>query len=118
MIFEVGSSGVGSAGMGGWVSVLAAEKLLECRPLKVDVQGRSLVVLRHRGLVHAFENVCPHRGAPLDQGDVENDCLVCPLHGWPFELKTGRMPNTSHRLTKYEAREQDDFLQVFVPDEP
>ena len=39
--------------------------------------------------VHCLNDVCPHRGAPLSQGWVQevqgHDCVVCPYHGWAFD---------------------------------
>jgi ferredoxin-nitrite reductase len=37
-----------------------------------------------------MDNTCSHSGGPLGEGTVEDNCLVCPLHGWTFECKTGR----------------------------
>lgn len=37
-----------------------------------------------------FSTVCPHRGGPLDDAPVEDGCVVCPWHGYRFDLRTGR----------------------------
>jgi phenylpropionate dioxygenase-like ring-hydroxylating dioxygenase large terminal subunit len=37
------------------------------------------------GDVIALEDQCPHRGAALSLGKLENDCLRCPYHGWAFD---------------------------------
>ena len=37
----------------------------------------------------AIENQCPHQGGPLCDGIVSGATVVCPLHGWRFDLETG-----------------------------
>jgi nitrite reductase/ring-hydroxylating ferredoxin subunit len=39
----------------------------------------------------AIENACNHAGAPLCEGHREHDRVVCPLHGYVFELRTGKL---------------------------
>jgi phenylpropionate dioxygenase-like ring-hydroxylating dioxygenase large terminal subunit len=36
------------------------------------------------GTLHAFGDQCPHRGTALSLGVIEDDCLVCPYHGWSY----------------------------------
>lgn len=36
------------------------------------------------GELHAFRDLCPHRGTALSLGQVEDGCLVCPYHGWAY----------------------------------
>ena len=48
------------------------------------------------GAFHAIDDACPHRGGPLGAGYVEGHEVYCPLHGWPFDVRTGAcrtMPN-------------------------
>ena len=40
---------------------------------------------------YAIDNICPHAGAPLDEGWVNNKTVTCPWHAWCFSLETGRM---------------------------
>jgi phenylpropionate dioxygenase-like ring-hydroxylating dioxygenase large terminal subunit len=36
------------------------------------------------GDLRAFRDLCLHRGTALSLGRVEDDCLVCPYHGWEY----------------------------------
>ena len=39
----------------------------------------------------AIEDACNHAGASLSEGDRSGGCVVCPMHGYLFELSTGRL---------------------------
>jgi len=55
------------------------------------VGTRSIAIFRTRcGALHAVENKCPHRGGPLSDGIVVSDQIVCPLHAWRFNLRSGQ----------------------------
>jgi len=55
-----------------------------------DVQGNQVAVFRLRnGRVHAVSAVCPHRGGPIADGQIDNSVVLCPLHLNAFELATG-----------------------------
>jgi nitrite reductase (NADH) small subunit len=41
------------------------------------------------GEVFATQAVCPHRGGPLADGLVGAGTVICPLHSWKFDLKSG-----------------------------
>jgi nitrite reductase/ring-hydroxylating ferredoxin subunit len=43
------------------------------------------------GKVYAIEDACNHAGAPLSEGWTEGDCVICPMHGYVFELRTGKL---------------------------
>jgi phenylpropionate dioxygenase-like ring-hydroxylating dioxygenase large terminal subunit len=43
-----------------------------------------LVLWRAADRVHAWQDLCVHRGAKLSLGTVRNDCLICPYHGWAY----------------------------------
>jgi nitrite reductase/ring-hydroxylating ferredoxin subunit len=47
-------------------------------------------------------------------GFIEDDCVVCPAHGWMFELKTGKLKAGSSRLTTYPVIIEDDHIFVKV----
>jgi len=55
-----------------------------------EVDGEMVAVFRLRdGSVRALSAVCPHRGGPLADGQIDNKVLVCPLHLNAFDIHTG-----------------------------
>lgn len=55
-----------------------------------DVHGRQVAVFRLRdGQLHAVSAVCPHRGGPLADGQVDGKIVLCPLHSNAFRLSDG-----------------------------
>jgi phenylpropionate dioxygenase-like ring-hydroxylating dioxygenase large terminal subunit len=57
-------------------------------PKHVRVLGDDYVLWRASadGAIGAAIDECPHRSARLSQGWVENGDLVCPYHGWAFDV--------------------------------
>jgi len=39
----------------------------------------------------AIEDACNHAGASLSEGDRLGDCVACPMHGYVFDIATGRL---------------------------
>jgi phenylpropionate dioxygenase-like ring-hydroxylating dioxygenase large terminal subunit len=77
-----------------WHPVLA-ERALGRRPRVVDLAGRSIVLFRSSDGVAALRDSCPHRGARLSDGGVEEGRLVCPYHAWSYDsMGAGRAPGT------------------------
>ena len=72
------------------VPVAAWNELVEERPIASRVLDVDLVVVRVGDTAHVLHSRCAHRGANLAGGTVEGGCLVCPDHGWDFELSTGQ----------------------------
>ena len=55
--------------------------------VRVDILGDSYLVLRdRRGVLRALSNVCRHHAAQLLEGSGCVEKLVCPYHGWTYEL--------------------------------
>jgi NAD(P)H-dependent nitrite reductase small subunit len=63
--------------------------------------------------VYAVSNVCPHQHTHLiHEGYIEKDNVVCPVHGWMFNLQTGKMPKGNRGLDCYEVEIKDDDVYV------
>ena len=84
--------------------------LKEGQARRVEVGGQTIAVFKHRGELLAIQDTCPHRGGPLGKGEVdEHGCVRCPLHGWPFDLRTGKMRgNKNIDVDTFEAGVNDD----------
>ena len=74
-----------------WVTVIKLEELPAGRPVTVRVNERDLALAAcgQGGTPHALDNRCPHRGGQLGDGTIRGDDIVCPLHGYDYDLHTG-----------------------------
>ena len=62
------------------------------RGLCVRVGGLEIGLFRVDGEIHAIENLCPHAGNSLSEGRLDGAIVVCPAHGWDFDVRTGFKP--------------------------
>jgi nitrite reductase (NADH) small subunit len=51
--------------------------------------SKTICVANVNGTFSAMDNVCLHRGGPLGQGMIEGGKVICPWHGWAWDVKTG-----------------------------
>jgi len=72
-----------------WQPVALAEELSGPRPLKpVKLMGQHFVLFRDEsGQLGLLDRDCPHRGADLAFGRLEDGGVRCPFHGWLFDAK-------------------------------
>jgi nitrite reductase/ring-hydroxylating ferredoxin subunit len=60
------------------------------RGKSVEVDGVPLAVFNTGGgQYHALEGSCPHEGGPLGDGVLLGGSVVCPWHGFDFDVRTG-----------------------------
>ena len=59
----------------------------------VEAAGRTLAVFNVDGRFYAVDNICPHRGGPLGEGDLDGTIVQCPWHGWRWDVTTGANVN-------------------------
>jgi nitrite reductase/ring-hydroxylating ferredoxin subunit len=75
----------------GFVKVGRIDEFPEGKLVQVQVAGEDVVATNIGGTIYAMTNPCTHRGAPLDQGDLEGKIVTCPWHGGTFDITTGRI---------------------------
>src|SRR5947207_5772826 len=110
-----------------WIPVLLSEELPEAdgTPKKIVVLGEQLLAFRDsRGVVGVIDQYCPHRGANLWLGRVEECGIRCVYHGWKFDTE-GRWVDipTSYpdlnakdliRIKSYPVREWGDMIWAYM----
>ena len=96
---------------------------IESKPLGRKICGENIAFYRGKeGKVAAVENFCPHRGAPLSLGYVEDGNLVCGYHGLVMgcDGKTVSMPGQRVRgfpcIKPYAVVERYGFIWVWPGD--
>ena len=67
----------------------------------------------------AIYDTCPHMGASLATGYVENGEVTCPWHAWRFRLSNGAWAdNPRIKIGCYPVRIEGEHIQVQVDVEP
>jgi len=84
--------------------------------LYVTLGRRALAVFRvGDGAVRVTDDACPHAGASLAGGFIEEGCVVCRYHAWAFDLNTGRCPdNPSIGVRVYPAEVREGEVWAWV----
>lgn len=79
------------------------------------ISGRMVAVFFVDGKYTAMYDVCPHMGASLATGYVEDGCVSCPWHAWRFSVETGcwmDSPKSKIQQEMYEVRVEGPDIQV------
>ncbi len=68
------------------------------------------------GRLYAIDNNCPHNGGPLGKGELRGREVVCPWHGWRWDVTTGRnvWPGSDWRVPRLPVRVVGDEIQLPV----
>jgi nitrite reductase/ring-hydroxylating ferredoxin subunit len=78
---------------------------------------KQICITQHRGNYYAFQPKCPHAGASFEQGHItEDNCLVCPLHRFTFDIRNGRnVSGEGFHLVTYPIEVRESGVWVGVP---
>jgi nitrite reductase (NADH) small subunit len=83
----------------------------------VEHAGRAYAVIRvDKVTVRVMDDTCPHAGASLSAGHVEDGCVVCPWHAWAFDVHTGTCPdNRAIVVRTYPSRVVQGRVEAQLP---
>lgn len=59
----------------------------------IDADGKSIAIFNVAGTYYATDNSCTHRGGPLGDGDLDGTLVICPWHGWRWDVTSGANAN-------------------------
>lgn len=94
----------------------------------LQTNGEEVAVFNVEGCLFALGNKCPHRGGPLSRGRLEKIpspfgegegrgegawAVRCPIHGWLFDLGTGRCLNQPEaKICAYSVTSQNGEVSL------
>lgn len=111
-----------------WYVLLESNEVKK-RPIGVTRMGEKMVFWRNAaGAVHCAVDKCPHRGVQLSLGQVLDDHLQCPFHGFEYDAsgkcvhvpangRGGVVPATL-RLRTYPTHEAHGYIWVWWGADP
>jgi 3-phenylpropionate/trans-cinnamate dioxygenase ferredoxin subunit len=59
--------------------------------VRMEYPPYDVVVGLVDGAPYALEDACNHAGASLAEGFLNDGCIACPMHGYVFSLRTGKL---------------------------
>ena len=69
--------------------MVRSQDIAEGSATLLRAKGEEMAVFKSNGQLYGIQNICPHEGGLLCNGWIEGGEVVCPLHGYKFDLKTG-----------------------------
>ena len=105
--------------MDAWIELGSIDELQPGRG-QTCVAGKRRIALFNDGEEYfAIDDTCPHQGGSLGSGAYHEGRVICPLHAWVFDLRTGECPRGSHEPVRvYPTRCLNGTILVQVPREP
>ena len=82
-----------------------------------EYNGRMVAVFLIDGAYQAIDDFCPHMGASLAAGAVEDGSVMCPWHAWCFSLESGEfIENPQMKVDVFQVRVEGEEIQVSGPE--
>jgi nitrite reductase/ring-hydroxylating ferredoxin subunit len=97
-----------------WVKVLSKQETqVPDFVRQYTVNGKKICLVKSDGSYYATQNTCPHAGGILSGGWCKNGHLVCPIHRYEYNLKTGRgADGQGDYIDTYELDLREDGLYI------
>ena len=99
------------------IVVARAEEIPNGERKIIEVDGISIGIFHHEGNWHALRNSCLHRGGPVATGLLIEGQLICPWHGFTYNVTDGRMiMDPSAKLDTYKIAVVDGDIHLLIPE--
>ena len=105
--------------MAEFVTVARVGDIPEGEGRSYPVQGKMIGLFHIGGEYLAINDFCPHMGASLASGYVEDGAVMCPWHAWRFRLHDGLWldnPKAAVKTDCYPVQVVGDEIQIGFPD--
>jgi ferredoxin-thioredoxin reductase catalytic chain len=100
------------------VPVFPDSELAEGDVRHVKIGKRDVAVARTMGSYYALSNLCRHAFGPLAEGFVHGYTLICPWHGWKYDVRDGTTDHPDSDVTTYETTVRNGYVWVTVDYRP
>lgn len=82
----------------------------------IQVEGLSIGIFHLQGEFYALRNSCLHRGGPVCTGKLEGQTLICPWHGFEYDVESGKLLiDPQARLDSYGVEVENGQLYLLLP---
>jgi len=99
-----------------FVKVVTVSEVPPGKGKQAKVGDKTLAIFNVNGTFYAIDDTCPHRGAPLSDGELEGHEVTCPWHAAVFDVTTGAhlSPPARSDVACYKVQVVGEEVQVDV----
>ena len=101
-----------------WHTVSPASRIRVGQVVCIRVAGRRLAVGRSERGYFALDDACPHAGGSLSEGMLEGSALVCPIHGYAYDIVTGEGLDDGAEVRVHPCVLDGDVLRIEITEDP
>ncbi len=85
-----------------------------------SINGEKVFVANVSGKYYVNSSECTHRGAPMEDGMLDDNIATCPWHGGQFDVTTGNnlSPPSPSPLKHFKSEIKGDEIWIDVYSEP
>jgi NAD(P)H-dependent nitrite reductase small subunit len=101
--------------MANFVKVAQTSEIPSGQGKCVEVDGKRIAIFNVDGSYYAIDDVCPHQGGPLSEGELGGTVVTCPWHGWEYDVSTGvNSDDPEVKQEQFEVKVDGDDILVAV----
>lgn len=89
--------------MSSWHKIATTDEIPTGAGRTFSVDGKLIAIFEVGGSYFAINDLCPHMGASLAEGYVEDGAVTCPWHAWRFCVKDGTWLDNPRAAVKTET---------------
>lgn len=96
------------------VPVALAQDVPEGTSTHIKVGKRDIALFHTEGEFFALSNLCRHAFGPLAEGFLDGYHVMCPWHGWRYDVRDGSTDHPNANVKTYDVRDHDGYVFVVV----
>ena len=81
----------------------------------VKIKDQEIAVYNVKNKIYATQNKCLHEKGPLNEGSLDNNTVMCPWHGWRYNIENGsckNVPGLKLKTYKVKINKEKIFIEV------
>lgn len=84
--------------------------------VEIDIEGKNICIAKTASGLKACLSKCPHAGGDMAQGKIDRKGnIVCPVHGYIFNLNNGRdIMGEGYFLKIYPVKEDEEGIFIGI----
>ena len=91
-------------------------EIREQKGLLVTIGASDIAIFKRNGELFTINNVCSHQHfSLLHQGEIKNYEVTCPMHGWTYDIRTGKSTTGEGCVAMFKVKVEGEDVFIEVP---